>query len=154
MSGAHRYRLCSRALSIVEQATPGAGDNQRAVVMRVNGFRRAIIAATALTAVLAGCASTPQPSSTHLNGTSMVMPMHATASTPPPQPFSFGSMLRHMSHALVSGVSWLFQAPPGVYGPPEKVAYSSAQTWKEGTNSTGCTLKCDRVQRNSVNPIP
>lgn len=62
-------------------------------------------------------------------------------------------MLRDMGHAVVSGVSWLFRAPSGVYGPPEKVAYSNARTWKESTGTTGCTIKCDRVQRNSVTPI-
>lgn len=120
--------------------------------MRVNGFRRAMIAAAASAIVLGGCASAPQPSSAESNQTTMMTPMHAAASTPAPHTFSFGAAMRHMGHAIVSGVSWLFRVPTGVYGPPEKVAYSSARTWKSATGTTGCTSKCDRVQRNSVNP--
>ena len=121
--------------------------------MRINGFRRAMLAAAGVTVVLGGCASTRQPLGAQSTQTSVATPLRATASTPAHPPVSVESMLRDMGHAVVRGVSWLFRVPSGVYGPPEKVAYSSARTWKESTGMTGCTLKCDRVQRNSVNPI-
>ena len=121
--------------------------------MRVNGFRRAMIAATAMTALLGGCASTPRAISAQSNQSGLRMPVRASASPPAQQSSRVGSLLRHIGHALVSGVSWLFHVPAGVYGSPEAVAYSSAKTWKESTGTTGCTMKCDRVQRHSANPI-
>jgi hypothetical protein len=121
--------------------------------MRINGFHRAWVAAAAVMFVVAGCASSPRPIGAPSTPSSMTTPLRGAPSTPARQTFSFGSMLRDMGHAVVRGVSWLFRVPSGVYGPPEKVAYSNARTWKEATGTTGCTIRCDRVQRNSVNPI-
>ncbi len=122
--------------------------------MRVSEFGRAMIAAAALTVVLGGCASTPQPSQSHQTITMPSMRAAASTSAPrAPHTFSFYAVLRHIGHAVVSGVSWLFRPPTGVYGPPEKIAYSSARTWKSATGMLGCSSKCDRVQRNSVQPI-
>ena len=122
--------------------------------MRVSKFGRAMIAAAALTVVLGGCASTPQPSQSHQTITMPSMRAAASTSAPrAPHTFSFYAVLRHIGHAVVSGVSWLFRPPTGVYGPPEKVAYSSARTWKSATGTLGCASNCTRVQRNSVQPI-
>ena len=124
--------------------------------MRVRELGRAMIAAAALTVVLGGCASTPQPSRTESHQTITMPSMRAAASTSAPRAphtFSFYAVLRHIGHAVVSGVSWLFRPPTGVYGPPEKIAYSSARAWKSATGMLGCASKCDQVQRNSVHPI-
>lgn len=123
--------------------------------MRVNGFGLVMIAAAAVAVVLGGCASAPKMRSVVAHQTTMTSPLHAAASTPgprSPQSYSFVAVLRRMGHAIVSGVSWLFRVPSGVYGPPEKVAYTSARTWKNAAGTTGCTIRCDRVQRNAVNP--
>jgi hypothetical protein len=121
--------------------------------MSINGFRRAMIVAGGMTALLGACASTPQPISVQSKGTSGLAPMHTTPATAAQPVFSFGSMLRDTGHGIADGVSWLFPVPSGVYGPPEEVAYGSARAWRDSTGSTGCRLKCDRVERNSVSPI-
>ena len=129
---------------------------QRAALMRVGEFGRTMIVAAALAVVLAGCASTRQPNLTASHQVITMPPMGVAASTSAPRaPHTSGfyAVLRHIGQALVNGVSWLFRPPTGVYGPPEKVAYSSARTWRSATGTLGCTNKCITVQRNSVQPI-
>ena len=124
--------------------------------MRVGEFGRTMIVATVLTVVLGGCASTRQPSFTASHQT-LTRPSRAvaTSTAAPRAPHTSGvyAVLRHIGHAVVNGVSWLFRPPTGVYGPPEKIAYSSARTWRSATGTLGCASKCITVQRNSVQPI-
>ena len=156
-----RSRSCLQPVSIGSRVTSSRRGvlqdvMQRAAVMRVGEIGRAMIAAAALTVVLGGCASTRQPSLTASHQTITMPSMGVAASTSAPRAAhtsGFYAVLRHIRHAVVSGVSWLFRPPTGVYGPPEKVAYSSARTWKSATGTLGCASNCTRVQRNSVQPI-
>ena len=115
---------------------------QRAAVMRVSEFGRAMIAAAALTVVLGGCASTPQPSQSHQTITMPSMRAAASTSAPrAPHTFSYYAVLRHIGHAVVSGVSWLFRPPTGVIRAAGKDRVQQREDMEERHGNAGLLVQ-------------